>query len=598
MASDRRDGFNIPPPDRSELDANIQQIRQKIDKITAKLEALNVQDTKNSAVDQFQEERRKIQQTMDTLRTSVDALKKVQEQRRSRIKQIDEVKGTLRKRGTELSKNGPATAAEIDAEISRLELRLETEGHSSLKREKAIAGDIQRLRLSKTTIRERDTLQQEQGSLDDERKKLMDEVLDTQKEMERLRAERETHYAQLQEIVERQTKSKDAIGEIRKERQLLRTEIRGCLDEISKLRDDFTARGDAWRKQRDEAREKEREKREAERKVREEQRAKQLEERRQREKLRARVHWEAARVKRLNPHEQEIAVCDSLIAFLLADAKEQEKKRSVAEFDPKAYAKKGMQVLKKDAAEEDLWLMGKKKAKPPAEAKAAAASPPPLPPKPKADRKLPALTLPRLQGFNTLGVTPPIRSSDIPACLELLKAKKAHFESLKRTPAELDREDAEAVERRKAEQAKRLEAGSSNRLAVKEEGEPAAEEATGAGEAEAALEPEVDEEDHGEADATLAQDAAQATWEADEKAALAAALSAEEQEEVEAEAAGEEEATAEPPPLSDAGEAAPELEDEADGEPDEPETAAEGGAPPRNPDAPTGEASAEEAEGD
>lgn len=36
---------------------------------------------------------------------------------------------------------------------SRLELRLETEGHSSLKREKAIAGDIQRLRLSKTTIR-------------------------------------------------------------------------------------------------------------------------------------------------------------------------------------------------------------------------------------------------------------------------------------------------------------------------------------------------------------------------------------------------------------------------------------------------------------
>lgn len=54
-----------------------------------------MQDTKNSAVDQFQEERRKIQQTMDTLRTSVDALKKVQEQRRSRIKQIDEVKGTL-----------------------------------------------------------------------------------------------------------------------------------------------------------------------------------------------------------------------------------------------------------------------------------------------------------------------------------------------------------------------------------------------------------------------------------------------------------------------------------------------------------------------
>lgn len=84
-------------------------------------------------------------------------------------------------------------------------------------------------------------------------------------------------------------------------------------------------------------------------------------------------------------------MCDSLIAFLLADAKEQEKKRcaphrdphpgstgpprsalrgdgpplpsppparrSVAEFDPKAYAKKGMQVLKKDAAEEDLWLM-------------------------------------------------------------------------------------------------------------------------------------------------------------------------------------------------------------------------------------------------
>ena len=84
-----------------------------------------------------------------------------------------------------------------------------------------------------------------------------------------------------------------------------------------------------WKKKRDEEREKERQRRDAERKAREAKRAAIMEERRLRDEERARQQRELSRLKKLNPHEDEIASCDVLIAYLDQDTKTQEKKRCV-----------------------------------------------------------------------------------------------------------------------------------------------------------------------------------------------------------------------------------------------------------------------------
>ena len=97
---------------------------------------------------------------------------------------------------------------------------------------------------------------------------------------------------------------------------------------------------------------------------------------------------------------------------------------AVAEFDANAFAKQGMQALKRDQNEDDLWLMGKRKDKKPKPKPAPAPANPDAPPKPKADRKMPALSVAKLQAFDKVGVKPPLRSSEVPATLEALKAKK------------------------------------------------------------------------------------------------------------------------------------------------------------------------------
>ena len=84
-----------------------------------------------------------------------------------------------------------------------------------------------------------------------------------------------------------------------------------------------------WRKKRDEEREKERQRREAERKARDAKRAELAEQRRLKDEERAKAQREFAQLKRLNPHEDEIASCEVLIAYLSSDKEQHEKKRCV-----------------------------------------------------------------------------------------------------------------------------------------------------------------------------------------------------------------------------------------------------------------------------
>lgn len=521
---ERRD-VGTPPPDRLALDESIKKLRCLIDELQGKLEALNERDSRNSFADQCRDERRQIQQSLDVLRSDIDEHKKEQSQRRARIGEIDETKRELRKRNQDMSKNTPTTVADIDAEIKRLEWKLETEGSSSVKREKAAMSEIARLKAAKSSVKERDELHLEQGNLDEQRKRLLDQVLDIQKEIDRIRGDRDVIYQQLQEITNKQNEGKDAINNVRKERQALRDEIQVHYEHIRKLRDDFSAQMEQWKKKREEEKEKERVRREAERNAREEKRAKLEEERRAKYEERARAQKEFSRLKKLNPHVEEIATCDILIAYLSADSKEHEKKRVVAEFDANAFAKKGMKELKKGQAEEDAWLMGKKKdkSKPKPAAPAAAAAAAPIP-KPKADRKMPALTVSKMQGFDKVGIQPPLRSSDVPACLDQLKAKKAHFESFRRTPEQLDREEEE--EERRAKEAQVQRQREEREARSREVEEAAAEEAAvvAAAVAGAELEGTAEEEAEEEEDADEAEeeeDADESEEEEDDVEALA-----------------------------------------------------------------------------
>mmetsp|Transcript_60542 Transcript_60542/g.100047 ORF Transcript_60542/g.100047 Transcript_60542/m.100047 type:complete len:156 (-) Transcript_60542:286-753(-) len=117
MAGQNKGGFNIPPPDRAELDANVKKIRSRIDDLQQKLEELNERDNRENNTDKFRDERKQIQQCLDSMRTDIDQHKERQKQLRSRINEIDETKTDLRKKNQDKNKNTPTTVKEIDERV-------------------------------------------------------------------------------------------------------------------------------------------------------------------------------------------------------------------------------------------------------------------------------------------------------------------------------------------------------------------------------------------------------------------------------------------------------------------------------------------------
>jgi hypothetical protein len=184
------------------------------------------------------------------------------------------------------------------------------------------------------------------------------------------------------------------------------------------------------------------------------------------EEERVRAQKEYNRLKRLNPYDDEIVTCGILIQYLSNDSGHKEKPRPVVQhFNAAAFAKPGMQQFKRSAAEEDAWLMGSKKKKAPKQKTEQpkqlqqqpiksettqehdAEQQPTV--KPKTDRLLPAMPVARLQAFDKISIAPPLRQSDVAACLEELKKKKAHYESFAKTIKQVIAEEVQEEELRR-----------------------------------------------------------------------------------------------------------------------------------------------------
>eukprot|EP01004_Peranema_trichophorum_P002754 NODE_1788_length_1809_cov_103.762159_g1491_i1.p1 GENE.NODE_1788_length_1809_cov_103.762159_g1491_i1~~NODE_1788_length_1809_cov_103.762159_g1491_i1.p1 ORF type:complete len:306 (-),score=113.91 NODE_1788_length_1809_cov_103.762159_g1491_i1:155-1072(-) len=210
---------------------------------------------------------------------------------------------------------------------------------------------------------------------------------------------------------------------------------------------------------------KERERREAEKQARIERQAKINEERRKKEEENARLAKEAARIKRLNPYEDEITTCDGLIAFLTSDKPSDKPKPVVQNFDANLFAKQGMQAFKRD--DQDEWLFAdrtkKKPAKPKPEEPIKTEEVPK--PKPKAEKKAPPISAARWNAFDKVGVKPPLKGSDVHNCIEELKKKKTYFESFKKTLAQVEAEEAEEAKREEELTKKRRAEAEANRQA-------------------------------------------------------------------------------------------------------------------------------------
>eukprot|EP00994_Dinema_validum_P004900 NODE_297_length_1951_cov_106.018402_g208_i0.p1 GENE.NODE_297_length_1951_cov_106.018402_g208_i0~~NODE_297_length_1951_cov_106.018402_g208_i0.p1 ORF type:complete len:546 (+),score=202.08 NODE_297_length_1951_cov_106.018402_g208_i0:64-1638(+) len=505
---------NDPPPSRDDLHIKRNEIKIKIDALQKQLDDMNKGEKRDPEQDQIRNDRQQLQGQVAEKRIEIDKRKTDQNKLRDKIRVIDNHKKELREKTKDMKCDFSSVEA-VDEEIRKLEYQMESRGFSSLQKEKNMISRIKSLENSKKSLKERDSVVGTVTDMDESRREYLDQVQALQSEIEEFRRQRDELHTQLQEVSQRQNAGKEAQQSTRQAKQAVRDQITELFGEIKTIKEQFDADMIAWRARKEAERVKEREKRAAEQKLRQERAAARAEEKRLKDEARMMEAKELSRIKKLNPHEEEIASCDMLIHYLTNDQHHREKQRQAAQFDPTknelTAVQKGLVPFKRNEAEEDAWLFGKKK-KP-------APKPKPKAEQTKVNRKLPPFPVAKLQAFDMLGVNSPQYTADVAAIVEELRSRKVFFESFKKTLAQVEAEEAEEErienEKRQARFAKQA------REAEEAAAAQAAAEAAAAAQAEAAETQEEEEEqlnDEEAADVTCAP-AAEETEEGQEEKA-------------------------------------------------------------------------------
>eukprot|EP00906_Rhabdomonas_costata_P031730 RCo044780 len=368
----------IQRPNADELNNAVNRIRARIDELKEQQRVLAARQQTDTEADRIRDEQKALRSEMDRMRVEIDEKKKKQEELRKEIQSIDSRRAELKGKQRQIDSAPCASPEEIAQRIKKLEFELETGSATTLKREAQIMNTIKRLEFKKKTIKPKEDLTDDLRSIDSTRSSLCEQMKQIQVEVEQIRDQRAKNFQQIQELQQKQNQGRDVAGQLRQERQALSDEIQKCYDEMRTIRDKFNADMTEWRRKVDEEREKETARRAAAEQARREKWQQVQEERARREAERMHAQREAARLRKLNPYEDEISACVGLIQYLTAElnpaaAAHKEKPKATPKelehFDAAAHAKPGMTVFKRSEQEEDEWLMKSKKPKPAADKK-------------------------------------------------------------------------------------------------------------------------------------------------------------------------------------------------------------------------------------
>lgn len=464
--------ITLQKPNVEEFRAAQNKIHRKIEELKAQQNAINERIQKEFESEQnkaAKEEQKALRQNIAKGQAFLKQKQLEKEKLTQSIRDLDKQKVELRKKQKEYEKSTSAPPPDIDAQIRHLELELETAPGTSLKKESKIMNDIKRLQHSKKHVKQKEDFSGDLASLDEKRKAMLDQVEALQLEIEKTRNSQSELYQQVQQIGEKHASMKDSLTLLHQEKHTLGSEISKQYDELRVLKEKFSEENAEWKRKIDEEKKKEAERRQAAEQLRQERQQQIMQEKLAKEEEKMKAQKEIERLRRLNPHEEEIVTCDILIHFLTNSTSAREKQRTVQQFNANAFAKEGMQQFKRSPGDEDAWLFadrGKSKkggkkppllpkeaqpaSEPQAEETSTSCSTVPKPKAPKNDKLLPAMPVAKLQAFDKLRIRPPIRQSEVSACVEELRKKKVYFESFKRTMEQvIEDERKEQLEKEK-----------------------------------------------------------------------------------------------------------------------------------------------------
>eukprot|EP00756_Hemistasia_phaeocysticola_P017583 Hpha_TRINITY_DN15547_c2_g3::TRINITY_DN15547_c2_g3_i1::g.108529::m.108529 len=457
------------------LRADVNRAKERIDDIKAKLtsrtqdpEKERLLEEKRALIGQRKELDDRIMEKVKQRNAVQDRLRAVRSSTREVEKEVKELNKELR---------DYKSVEEVDKRIKELEFRLETSGSGSLKSEKRVMQEIKQLQQQRAKVGK---LDQKLASIQAKTKDFEGvggDQRELQREIDALRDES----SELRDRIDGKSAeiaSKNDQGQMqvmREEKDTLHKKISDTYAKMDGLRSKF----EEDKKVYDEFRAEHKKKEDA---AWEKRRAEQQAERARRDEERRVKDLEIAAVKRLNPHEEEIAVCKTLIEYCNGKVKsvEAEEKRSTERkhFDAAAVAgAKGFAVMgKKDKKGGDDWFLEKKPkaVKPPSarDAKKPAAA--------AVEKEAPAVKsrpinhqFPKFEAFSKVGVKIPMRTDDVPEAIKQLKEKLAHYQTFIKTEKEAMEEERIAQEKAAAE---KLEKEAAEAAEAAQEGEAEKEE--------------------------------------------------------------------------------------------------------------------------
>jgi uncharacterized coiled-coil DUF342 family protein len=444
-------GPALVKPNREELDSRLVRIKEQLDlqykrldlikeerarqrsERDAKVEALKSEEPK-SEKDLLLKKRKEVG---DQLQDLVEQAK----QKREELNRVRDAKRDEKDRLQGQSENQFKNADEVEREIKRLELNLETSGNSSVKREKQFQERIKELKRLKETVKNRDDTQSNVKGLETSFKNILDSLDDLNKKIKDLKQEKETISDNLDKLNSEFREKRDQLGGFdnssTNERDSISNRITELKEERSKAHSEFQEAQTKWIEFEKKRRDIERLEKEESWKRQQEDRKKRDEERNAERESRRKGEMEDERWRRMNPNEEEIQTCNNIANELKSYLKQKKEEKRTVDFDPnKEVPIKGLVAFKRN---EDDWLFGDRTGKKSTKAPAAKLDDKAPQPQSQQKKKL-VLTIFQRRALENIGVPLPLYTADINDTLKHIEEKKKTYEAKRRTATEVDEE--------------------------------------------------------------------------------------------------------------------------------------------------------------
>eukprot|EP00759_Apiculatamorpha_spiralis_P049316 PhF_6_TR44223/c2_g1_i2/m.67946 len=423
----------LPPapkkPDRSAFTTKLMKKREEIDKLKSRLSEIQdilTNNRTNPEIEKYYERQRELTQQLNDLRAQINS----QRLEKSGITKAMSNARTVRQ---ELESKVHTLTGELGAfkeiqdihdALHHVEMKMETEGNGSLRQEKEFLKKKKLLEAAKEQLKSLDPIRVEIEEFSNKEWEYLSEAKKCHSQLVVLDQKLQQLYSAKAELQYPAHREQEEKAKLRAERETLRQKIAALFEDMDALRQSYSSEEDSYRK-----------KYELWKANVEEIRKRQQEERLRKEQEAALKREVVNEIRRLNPFETEITLCNVLVAYLhdkLGTSATKIQRRQSQSGLPVLITGIDVADLLKPPVQED-WLFADRR-----KGKSRGPPPPTLLDRSNGDsstktkkdnRDVPVkIDIHRLLSFDQLDVRPPRFHSEIPAVIQKLQEKKQYYQ--------------------------------------------------------------------------------------------------------------------------------------------------------------------------